>query len=494
MLKNIFFAFIALLAGLALPYAFAPYSIYWLAIISPAVLLALWLNASVSQATWRGLLFGLGFFGNGVGWVYISIHHYGNAPASLAWVISGLLVLFLSLFQAVQGYVLTRMFPVTTFRKLLFAFPATWVLLEWVRTWFLTGFPWLFVGYSQGQTPLAGWAPIGGVYLLSFIALFTAGAIVSLWVFRKTFCRILVVMVAVVLLWVGGWYLSEVDWTLPTGPGVKVSLVQGNIPQEEKWNHKYLRSILNQYLELNSQAWGSKIIVWPEAAIPVFPRDVKEYLNDLNQAAKDNQATIFAGLPLFDQFTANYYNAIMLFGENDGTYLKRHLVPFGEYVPLKPLLGWLSHFVIIPMSGFTAGPSVQPSLSVANILIAPFICYEIAYPGLVASYLPKAQMLITVSDDSWFGKSVAADQHLEIAQMRALETGRFLLLSSNTGITAIINPKGKVIQRAHPFTPSVITATVQSISGATPWISYGQHLWLLMTIICLWIATLRDRG
>jgi len=501
-----FHALLAFSAGILLPFAFAPFGIYPLAIVAVALLLFSWLNATPKQAFLYGWLFGLGSFGIGVSWIYISLHDYGFMSPILAAIITALFIAAIASFPALQGYVLTKFFPQNNWHKLLLAAPAIFSLSEWIRSWIFTGFTWLFLGYSQIDSPLRSIAPIFGVYGISFAIVFTAGCIICLWQTRKmtepkkTRQRLLLIL-AIILLWGTSAKFAAINWTQPAvtnSQPIKVSLIQGNVSQEIKWQAKKLPHILQTHLNLTQKHWDSQIIVWPEAAIPTTSKNVSGFLRLLNKTAKKHQTTLITGLPLVrtdKNKNQLLYNAIISVGVNHGTYLKRHLVPFGEYTPdpFKPLLSYLPTFFAIIMSSFNHGPAIQPPLIAANIRIAPSICYEITYPNLVLDYLPQAQLLLTVSDDSWFGKSAAAEQQLEMTRMRSLETGRYQLVNTNTGITAIIDGHGKIITRAPMFKTLAIRGEITALEGKTPWVDYGYILWGMMSALCLIFAKLLTR-
>lgn len=487
MLRTIIRNFIALIAGSLLPLAFAPFGYYPLAVLALAILLFLWLTAKPWQAFVQGLMFGLGFFGFGISWVFISIHTYGNACTPIALVITGTMILFLALYPAFNGYLLNRIYPVNNLRKLLLAFPATWMLFEWVRTWLLSGFPWLLLGNSQIDSPLRGFVPIIGEAGLAFLVAFSAAILVSLWVSKKNWQRALLILLAI-LLWGGGLLLNKINWTHSFGVKTQVSLIQGNIPQEQKWEPKQLASILGTYVKLTNQTFGNKLVVWPEGGIPTYPQDIKFFLKLLSFTAKLHGTTIISGIPIYDRLSGRSYNGAIAFGATKGIYLKKHLVPFGEYLPFKKLLCWLPKYLTIPMSGYSSGPKHQELIIVNGMVIAPFICYEIAFADLVLSHFPRANILLTLCDDSWFGKSIAAEQHLAIARMRSLETGRYQLLSTNTGITAVIDPKGKVLERAPEFKEYVLTTSIQGMRGLTPWVAFMHYFILILALLCLWLA------
>lgn len=491
--SKFFLSLLAIFSGLILPLAFAPFGYYLTAELSLIILLLVWFrSAAAGQAFWYGCLFGMGFFGAGVYWVYISIHHYGHAPIVLAVLILLLLISFLALYPALQGYFLHRCYGNNSCSKFLLAFPISWVVLEWIRGWFLSGFPWLFLGYGHISSPLRGWAMVFGVYGVSFMIAQTAGAIFWLCCYRKNIKFTVFLMLSIIALWFFGGNLAKINWVHKIGEPIKVSLIQGNISQQQKWDPGELWSIMNSYTFLTAKNFTSKIIVWPEAAIPTYPENINSYLKPLSLIAAKRGVSILSGVPFYDQANNSYYNGILAYGAGSGRYYKRHLVPFGEYLPLKFFLKWLHNFLTIPMADFSSGVKNQPDLLVGKIILAPFVCYEIAYPGLVLDYLPRAQLMVTVSDDSWFGESIAAAQHLEIARMRSLEAGRYQLLATNTGITAVIDSQGVVVKELPIFQQGVLTAEVLAFDGKTPWIGYGQYLWLPLLFFGLGLAKWRD--
>lgn len=488
-ITRIFLGVLVMIGGAILPLAFAPFGYYLIAETSLVILLFVWLRASRPLLAFLyGWLFGLTFFGFGIYWVYVSVHYYGNAPTVLAIFIVALLVAFMALYPALQGYCLHRFFSKNNLWKFLGVFPAIFVILEWIRGWFLSGFPWLFLGYSHVASPLSGWATVFGVYGVSFVIAQTAGAVFSIFYWWRNKKLVAGLLLLIFMLWGVGGAIAKINWTKQSGERFRVSLVQGNITQERKWQKSELLSILDTYSFLTTSNLASKIIVWPEAAIPTVPENIKLYLQRLSFVAEKSKTTIVSGVPFYDKDNNNYYNGILVFGASQGRYYKRHLVPFGEFLPLQFMLWWLHKFLTIPMSGFSYGAKQQPDLVVDNILLAPFICYEIAYANLVLDYLPRAKFLVVVSDDSWFGESIAAAQHLEIAKMRALEVGRYLLFSTNTGISAIINQRGEIVAAAPAFQPAVVSAEVMSFVGKTPWVNYGKYLWLPLLLLCLWLA------
>ncbi len=469
---------IALLSGTLLTLAFAPWEYYPLGILSPALLLLTLQNATPKRAFTLGLLFGLGLFTTGVSWIFISIHTYGGTAAWLAAVFTLLFATTLALFPAVQCGLLNRFYPKNTHFKYLIAFPASWVLIEWVRSWFLTGFPWLYLGYTQFTSLLHGYAPIFSVYGLSFFTAFTASALLALITLKQHRATIIATLFVI---WIIGGLLTLIQWTRPIGTPISVGIVQGNIAQEIKWDPKQFEQTLETYATLTTPLFREqRLIIWPEAAIPLPDSNIPGFLSQLNTRALQHHATLISGI-IEQDVGGNYYNALESFGTEHGHYEKRHLVPFGEYVPLGPLLRGLIAFFDLPMSDLHPGPSLQNALHVGFTTIAPYICYEIAYPELVRGDFPQANFILTVSDDSWFGRSIAQPQHLQIAQMRSLETGRSQIFSTNNGITALIDARGRITQRIPSFKTGVLTGDLQPMMGSTPWIMIGQ--WPLLGLL-----------
>jgi apolipoprotein N-acyltransferase len=492
-LFNLIGSSLAILAGIALTCAFAPFKVFPLAILSPALLLMLWLKAAPKRAFWYGWLFGLGFFGTGVYWIFISIHTYGNTSVFLASFITGLLIAILALFPAIQGYLLSRLFPRTNNATLFCAFPAIWVLLEWIRTWIFTGFPWLLIGYSQINSPLKGYATVFSVYGVSLAVLLSSALLVSigLQLNAKHYKKIALQITAFVFIWIVGFILSSISWTVPSGELTKVSLVQGNIPQDLKWSPEHIQPTLDHYQELTEAHWDSNIIIWPEAAVPLPMASATDFLSLMAQKAGEHHTTIITGIPMKAPDSESYYNAVITLGTGEGMYIKHRLVPFGEYIPLRQLFGKILDLMQVPMSDFIPDEKEPKPIIAHGKKIATFICYEIAFPEQVLSNDDHIDMILTVSNDAWFGHSIAQDQHIEMAQMRAIEMGRPVLFVANDGITGIINAQGMIQSAAPPHESYVLTDTVQTTEGKTPWQRFGIFPISALIIILLVIAIRR---
>lgn len=485
---------IALIAGGLLPLAFAPIHFYPLAFFMPAVLLYLWLGATPARAFWLGLVFGIGLFGVGSSWIYISVHSFGNASSFLAGAMTALFILIMSLYPAVQGYLIRKLWRNKTDTLIcLCTFPATWVLLEYVRSFLFDGFPFLFLGYTQTSTALAGFAPILGVYGLSLIVTFISGVLVLLT--RNVAPSRKIVSVAIVMLIIGlSFVYRNHDWTIANSKPITMSLVQGNIPQQMKWNPNQLDTILMRYQTLTQAHWNSRIIVWPEAAIPFFPDQLPDFFQYITHEARQHNTTVVVGAPLMNPTNKQYYNGLMLLGVDKGHYLKRHLVPFGEFIPLKPIFGRLMKTLNVPMADLSPGPQQQPTLTIDGIPIAFFICYETAFPVETLHAMQGKKLAINIVDDAWFGHSFAQAQQLQMTQMRALETGRYIAVTANTGITALIDPLGMIHATLPTNTTKVLTVAATAMSGETPLMRSNYYPVVILIIILLLVSLLHSKN
>lgn len=493
-LKILYADLTALLLGIALAFAFAPYEIFPLAVIAPAGLLALLLKATPKRAFWLGFLFGLGLFGAGVYWVFISIHLFGDVPNFLAGIITGVLIGYLALFPAMVSYLTNRYFPFAKSAKMMMAFPALWVFSEWVRSWLFTGFPWLFLGYSQTNSPLKGFAPILSVYGVSLAVIMTSALIVNAMIkFKeKEYQTAYLSLLAFVTIWLAGGLISLIPWTKQEGKPISVSLVQGNIPQELKWAPEHLKLSFDRYAELTEPLWKKgNIIIWPEAAIPMSLQSASAFIQTMDEKARASGSHLILGIPIQSSDGFGYYNSVVTLGADKKAYLKRRLVPFGEYVPFTQILSHVFNYMNIPISNLIPGKNIQEPLIIGDIKILTSICYEIAFPELVKSRDKTIGLLLTVTNDAWFGESSAQAQHLQIAEMRALELGRPVLFIGNDGITAMISSDGKIESAAPPHQSFVLNGTVQPAFGLTPWMRYGMNP-ILFIMTCLLFAAIRS--
>jgi apolipoprotein N-acyltransferase len=473
----------ALVAGALTVAGFAPLAIFPLPFLTLAGLLLIWLRAATPQAAFRtGFVFGAGLFGVGVSWVYVSLHDFGMMPAPLAAIGTLAFCAILSLYPAAAGWGLARLVR-APLSSVLIAFPAAWTLFEWLRGWVFTGVPWLALGYSQVDSPLAGFAPLIGVYGVSFVTVLCAGLLVVV----TTGClrARLAGGVALVFAFGLGQLAKQIDWTSPQGAPLKVALLQGNIPQDLKFQGDRYAMTLSIYKRLIEASTG-QLVVLPETAIPRFLDTVDPgYLKSIAKIALERRADVLIGVPIRDP-GGRYFNSVVSVGASPSQrYDKSHLVPFGEFVPAG--FGWMVRTLAIPLADFSLGPENPRPLALAGQLIAPNICWEDAFGEEIIRQLPEATLLVNVSNVAWFGHSLAPAQHLQISRMRALETGRTLLRATNTGMTAIIDPRGRVLARLPQFTEGILEGEVRGYTGASPYVKVGNTP-IVLTCIALLAA------
>lgn len=466
------------LLGAATVLAFAPAGVFPLALVTFAVLVQLWMDAAPRRAFFSGYWFGLGLFGAGVSWIYVSMNRFGGMPMPLAALATLLFCAFLALFPAVAGWLQARI-PASRALRASLLIPAAWVLFEWLRGWLFTGFPWLAVGYAAVGWPLQGYAPLVGVYGLSFATLSIAG--MAWLVFRRVSRPAFLVGFFVVL--AGGQALRHVEWSQPAGEPVAAALLQGNIEQDLKFDPRRYPRILETYARLAEES-RARLIVLPETAIPRFYDGIEpEYLARLEALAKRNAGDLLLGVP-YRGAPGEYYNSVLTLGTSARqAYHKNHLVPFGEFVP--PGFRWALDVVRIPLSDFSRGAPEQPPLAVAGQRIAVNICYEDAFGDEIARRLPQATLLVNVSNVAWFGDSLAPAQHLQIARLRAIETGRMHLAATNTGITAAIDRDGRVLARLPQFAEGRLEIAAQGYTGATPYSLYRDWPVVVSSLLLL---------
>ena len=467
---------LACAAGALTTLALAPFDLWPLAVLSIALFYLGLRELRPGQAALRGWSYGFGLFAAGTSWVYVSIHDYGAASPALAGLLTLGFVAGLGLFFALAAALWARWIrrneaPLAD----ALAFAALWVTQEVFRGWFLTGFPWLYAGYSQLQGPLSGLVPIGGVWLASFLIALSAALIVNLERLRPHKPRYLCALLLLLAPWLAGLALQGQSWTRPAGDSLKVALVQGNVEQNLKWDPAQLNAQLALYRDLSFSAERVDLLVWPETAIPVLKDLAQGYIGVMDRFARDRNSALITGVPVRqsnERGELRYYNAITSFGEGQGTYLKQKLVPFGEYVPLQEVLRGLIAFFDLPMSDFARGPAGQPLLQAQGYRVAPYICYEVVYPEFAASLAADSQILLTISNDAWFGRSIGPLQHLQMAQMRALESGRWMIRATNNGVTALIDPFGRVTEELPQFERGVLRGEIVPMQGLTPYLRW----------------------
>lgn len=475
---------LALLAGAALPASFAPFGYWWAAPLLLALLFLLVQGEAGRERAWRGFWFGVGSFATGTYWLYISIHDFGGVLPPIAVALCGALILLMAVYLAGWG-LLAGLPPARSLAwQLLAVLPATWVGVEWARGWLLSGFPWLSLGYGQIDGPLAGWAPVAGVHGTSLVLAIGAGALALLAAGAGR--QRLVALVTLVVVAGATALVDRQAWTAPAGKPMAVALVQGGIAQDRKWLLEELETTKLLFRDLTLPLDQVQLIVWPEAAIPALAHEEEDYLRGLGELMKARKQTLVLGMLTFDFGTGEVRNSLLAFGARNGVYHKRHLVPFGEYFPVPDFVRNVLRLMNLPYSDIAAGLASQRPLEAGDVALAPSICYEDAFGEELRDFLPEAGLLVNVSNDGWFGDSIAPHQHLQMARFRALETGRVMLRSTNTGITAVIDERGRVVRQGGQFRPEVVTASVMPRSGVTPWVRFGN--WPVLAACALLLA------
>lgn len=477
--------FAALLGGGVFPLSLSPFEFWPLAFVSVAALFWSTSDCSTSRCLTRFYYFNVAMFGVGVSWIYVSIHQYGGASAFLAACLVLLFVMSYSLLCVPLAYVYARFGRKSAITASLI-FAALWILQEWFRGWFLTGFPWLFTGYGVMNTPLAGYAPIAGVFGVSLAVVLVSTTLVTALLER----RWLWVLPSLVIVGVG-FGLSKLEFTHSSGE-ISVSMVQGNIDQHLKWRPENRMPILDLYRTATRDEWGRDLIVWPEAALTLFREQASTHLKALDQQAESTGSTLILGIPDRDQ-QGGFQNTVISLGALESQYVKRRLVPFGEYVPLENLLRGVIQFFDLPMSHNRPGAEDQPLIRVGNNNLSASICYEVVYPELVRIDARRANLLLTVSNDSWFGGSIGPWQHLQMARMRSLENGKSLIRSTNNGVTAAIDYRGRVLASLPQFERGVLRVNVEARTGSTPFSNLGSAPVLLLSTLMFLIGVALPR-
>lgn len=479
---------IAIMTGMCGVFAFAPYNIWpaYAITISAAICLIKRANNHLT-ALKSGFFLGFGFFGAGVSWVYVSIATYGQIGLILSVFITLLFIALLASFYALAFSLTWKL------QSKLQQWPSALLLTlsllfcEFLRSHLFTGFPWLLPGYSLHTSWAFELSPYGGIWLLSGIALLTFS--LPMATFLEGLSKQRLILLILILAWGSGLYLTLHPVSLTEKIGtLKTTLIQGNVKQDEKWLPEKAGPTLDYYQSSSLKHLDSDLIIWPETAITYLHHQVKPYLAEFDKTLKESNTSLITGIPVFTQARdqpigeGSFYNGLWTMGDGFGLYLKQKLVPFGEYIPFQDYLGPLFDIFGQPMASFQKGDTNQPSLQVGEWAISSFICYEIVYPELVRNMVRDSDLLLTVSNDGWFGNSIGPLQHLQIAQFRAKESGRYLIRATNTGVTAIMNEQGDIISRLPQFTRSSLTANVSLLTGITPYVQYGNLLILSLLL------------
>ena len=503
---------ICFIAGGSLVLAFAPFSIWPI----PFIAIIAWLSqlqlSTAKQAFKLGLSFGFGYFAFGISWVHVSIEQFGGMPLIFSLLLMLLLCAYLALYPALcvflTSYVSSRLTANHSPIQInLYYLPFFWLLSEWLRSVLLTGFPWLSLGYSQIDSPLASLAPLIGEVGITFVMMQICVSALAIIKGRQRAINACILILLAALIFA----CNLTSFVTTTGNNITTALVQGNIKQELRWDEKAEQEIMDQYVT-DSEALFSKndLVIWPEAAIPRIEPLAQGYLRELNQSVGNQNSSLVTGIINYDPDTRQFFNSLIVLGNkhkqalqssdandisvpprmgnyyygNANHYNKHHLLPIGEFVPFGDLLRPLAPFFNLPMSSFSRGDYVQKNLVANDIHIAPLICFEIVFPKqLLANMREHTDVILTVSNDAWFGDSHGPHQHLEIARMRALEVGKPMLRATNNGLTAVIDHRGVIIADVPQFSQSVLQTKVNTTIGSTPFVLYGRYFDTLMILI-----------
>ncbi|OUS32330.1 apolipoprotein N-acyltransferase [Thalassotalea sp. 42_200_T64] len=487
------------LSGCCLVFAFAPFSFWPVAFVAVMIWLFQINNNTAKQAFKHGFSFGFGYFAAGISWVHVSIEQFGGLPLIVSMALMLMLCAYLAIFPALAALLSAKLS--TTKRLNLYYLPFIWLFSEYLRSVLLTGFPWLSLGYSQIDSPLAALAPIGGETTISFVIMLSCVTVFQLLNKAQVKANALVLVLVLSSILIS----NNVSFIETTGESFKTALVQGNIKQELRWDEVAEQDIINNYINSTEALYANNdVVIWPEAAIPRIEPLSQEYLRYLDLQASNNQSSLITGIINYDPDTRRFFNRLVVLGNknaedtqgsyyygNANHYNKHHLLPIGEFVPFAELLRPIAPLFNLPMSSFSRGDYVQHNITANGLNFAPLICFEIAFPQQLAANIKEhTDAILTVSNDAWFGASHGPDQHLEIARMRALEFGRPMLRSTNNGLTAVIDHNGNITADIPQFSKAILQTTVALVTGITPYTIWGRYLdKILMLVFALfWLV------
>lgn len=500
---------LSLVLGLCLVFSYAPYSLYGLVYL----ILPIWLYSihgkSPKVAAKQGFIFAFGWFAAGISWVHVSIDQFGGLPLPVSLLLMLLLCMYLALFLALACYLSARL---SINRQLsLWLLLPIWLLAEFLRGVFLTGFPWLTLGYSQINGPLSVFAPVIGEKGISALVITISISLVYAIKLNSKNERTkrYLSIAALMLIAIFTLLLSKISWVTVTGKSVTTAIVQGNIKQELKWAPEQTWPTMLTYLDLTRKNFPAELVIWPESAITAVEpsTQAQEFLQIAQSSALLNNSSIISGIIDYDTNTRNYYNNLIVIGKynaedqlggyqynNSNRYAKHHLLPIGEFVPFAKWLRPLAPFFNLPMSSFSRGNYQQSNLQANGYQLLPLICFEVAFAEqLSANFSNQTDLLLTVSNDAWFGDSHGPHQHLEIVRMRALEFGRPFLRATNNGITAVVDHQGRIIKQIPQFEEAVLKSEVPLVTGVTPYARYTRLIDFSIVLILLLLALFNQR-
>jgi len=473
--------------------------------------------------TKHSFIFAFGWFASGISWVHVSIDQFGGLPLVISLLLMLLLCCYLALYPTLASYLSCKLS--TSGRINLWLLPSMWLFCEYLRGMVLTGFPWLSLGYTQIDGPLAALAPVIGEVgiTISLLVICVALSQILNKNYRLISISTLIFFAMIIVV------VNQINWLTPSGKSVKVALIQGNIEQNMRWQPEQEWPTMLKYLELSRANYDAELIIWPESAIPALEPLVstQEFLEMVDQSAALNNAAIITGIQNYHFESKKQFNGLIVLGNKErvianqdsttleisslepvnrfrgdyfynssNRYYKNHLLPIGEFVPFGEFLRPLAPFFNLPMSSFSRGGYIQENLRASGLNILPLICFEIAFPEQLGSnFTDDTNMLLTVSNDAWFGDSHGPHQHMEIARMRSLEFGRPLLRATNNGVTAITDHLGNIQQAVPQFEQQVLKTAVKLVSGNTPYSQHWQFIhWLLPLLFLVFPLALQRKN
>jgi apolipoprotein N-acyltransferase len=482
---------LSFIAGVIATLAFAPVNIWWLAILSPLVLLRIWRNTTGKQAFILGWVYGLGFFGFGIRWVYSCFYDFGFTPAIYSLLLFLLFVVILAVFSAIPGLILRHFYTTYTARALCIGFPCAWVICEWIRSWLWTGFPWLLMGYSQINTPLKNYAPIVSVYGVSFLLMLSVSLCYMLFASINQSNRSKsLILCSLLAIWFSAYALQKINW-VKFKASHTVSIVQPNLTPYVKTKLS-LEDHASVYMPITNKNLNAELIVWPEGSLPYMLPYSQPILDRLDQLGKENNNTFIVGAANSIAGSDNFHNSLIAVGKGSGVYHKQHLVPFWEYLPFQQYLSKIQKFMQIKRFWYESGTATQDPLHIPGLTILPVICFEISFPEEVRKSLvaTNGSVIINISEDGWFADSWGAAQNFDVMRMRALETGRYIVRASTSGISAIIDNKGDIIAASQKFKAQALLGEFRDAQGFTPWTYLGTRFFMPLLFL-LWLGSLQ---
>ena len=468
------------IAGIFYTLSFAPYDIKVLAYFSLLIFIFILLGTDKKSSIKLSFFYGFIIFLSGVYWIFNSIYLYGGENYFISILLTFLFIFILSLTFVPFGFIVNNKLKGTK-RCLPLIISSAWVLVEIIRSHIFGGFPWLLLGTSQVGTYLDIFFPLFGTYFISFSVVLISSSLAIYFndknrkLVNMTYASLLFLLILI-------FNVFNYSWTINSQNLFKFSIIQPNIKQELKFNNEKLVSIKNKYKSLTLKNNNNSLVIWPETALPFLYENNKSYYKTI---ILENNISLLSGIFRYTKSNGNIFNSIVLLDTKEQFYDKRHLVPFGEYMPLKPFSQFLANTLNLPMSNLSKGIDNQENIMIGDINIYPLICYEAAYPHLMDIKDNEFGIIVHISNDAWFGNSEAPFQHLQIAQSRALESSRYLIRAANTGISAVINPQGVILQKLNLGSEGVINSEIYASKGQTPYMYFGDYpiLMLIFTFI-----------